>query len=349
VASSHFRPHSVCWDITEKTHSEGLVTVLEPLQLGPEDEEVYRALLAAPGSPTGPLARAAGCSVAHARAALARLADMRLVQRRPGRPVTFVPAPPDVAIASLVNELQSNLDQARLAIPDLLVQYQRGRASAEPGGLVEVLTGPQIGHRRFLEIQSTATEELLILDKPTDNPIGVDFGGEAPMLRRGVRCRGIYESSLLEVPGRLRYLRRLASLGEQARVAPRLPMRMVICDRRLAMLPLAPPTATGSAGGESVALVNPSSLLDALIELFEDYWQRSHPMWSRRGGGAQGLSPAEHEMLQLLGTGLKDEAIARQLGVSMRTARRRISALLTRLDSSSRFQAGAEAARRGLV
>jgi DNA-binding CsgD family transcriptional regulator len=318
--------------------------VLEPLHLGPEDEEVYRALLAAPGSAAGPLARAAGCSVAHARAALARLAEMRLVQRRPGRPVTFVPAPPDVAIASLVNELHSSLDQARLAIPDLLTEYQRGRASAEPGGLVEVLTGPQIGHRRFLEIQSTATEELLILDKPSANPIGgVDFGGEAPMLRRGVRCRGIYESSLLEVPGRLRYLRRLASLGEQARVSPRLPMRMVICDRRLAMLPLA---ATAPAG-ESVALVKPSGLLDALIEMFEDYWQRSHPMWSRRGH--EGISPAEHETLQLLGTGLKDEAIARQLGVSMRTARRRISALLTRLDASSRFQAGAEAVRRGLV
>jgi len=311
---------------------------------------VYRALLATPGSAAGPLARAAGCSVAYARAALTRLAEMRLVQRRPGRPVTFVPAPPDVAIASLVNELHSGLDQARLAIPDLLAEYQRGRASAEPGGLVEVLTGPQIGHRRFLEIQSTATEELLILDKPTDHPIGgVDFGGEAPMLRRGVRCRGIYESSLLEVPGRLRYLRRLASLGEQARVSPRLPMRMVICDRRLAMLPLAPPAATAPAG-ESVALVNPSSLLDALIEMFEDYWRRSHPMWARRGGdGVKGLSPAEHETLQLLGTGLKDEAIARQLGVSMRTARRRISTLLTRLDASSRFQAGAEAVRRGLV
>jgi DNA-binding CsgD family transcriptional regulator len=321
--------------------------VLEPLQLGPADEAVYRALLAMPGAATGPLARAAGCSVAHARAALARLADLRLVQRRPGRPVTFLAAPPDVAIAALVNELQSNLDQARLAIPDLLGEYQRGRATAEPGGLVEVLTGPQIGHRRFLEIQSTATDELLILDKVTDNVIGgVDFGGEAPMLRRGVRCRGIYESALLEVPGRLRYLRRLTSLGEQARVSPRLPMRMIICDRRLAMLPLAPPAASGP-GGESVALVNPSSLLDALIELFEDYWQRSHPMWAHRG--AQGLSPAEHETLQLLGTGLKDEAIARQLGVSMRTARRRISALLTRLDAASRFQAGAEAARRGLV
>src|SRR5581483_5221460 len=111
-----------------------------------------------------------------------------------------------VAIASLVNELQAGLDQTRRAIPDLLAAYQRGRASAEPAGLVEVQTGPQIGHRRFLEIQSTATEELLVLDKLADTPVGgVDFGGQAPLLRRGVRCRGIYEAPLLEVPGRLRY------------------------------------------------------------------------------------------------------------------------------------------------
>lgn len=323
--------------------------MLEPLHLGAEDEQVYRALLAAPGSAAGVLAEVTGCSIAYARAALARLVEMRLARRLPGRPVTFVAAPPDVAIASLVNELQSNLDQARLAIPDLLSTYQRGRASAEPGGLVEVQTGAQIGHRRFLDIQSTATQELLILDKPTGGAIGVDFGGQAPMLRRGVRCRVIYEASLLEVPGRIRYLRRLSSLGEQARVAPRLPMRMVICDRRLAMLPLTPAVAD-SGDGESVALVNPSGLLDALVEMFEDYWQRSHPMWARQSGDrANGLSPAERETLELLGTGLKDEAIARQLGVSMRTARRRISALLTRLDSSSRFQAGAEAVRRGLV
>ncbi|HKT05044.1 MAG TPA: helix-turn-helix transcriptional regulator [Rugosimonospora sp.] len=72
-------------------------------------------------------------------------------------------------------------------------------------------------------------------------------------------------------------------------------------------------------------------------------------MWSNRGIDGEGLSAAEHETLRLLGTGLKDEAIARQLGVSMRTARRRISTLLTRLGAVSRFQAGAETARRGLV
>jgi DNA-binding NarL/FixJ family response regulator len=54
-------------------------------------------------------------------------------------------------------------------------------------------------------------------------------------------------------------------------------------------------------------------------------------------------------VLQLLTTGLKDEAIARQLGTSMRTTRRRIASLLATLGVATRFQAGVEAARRGLL
>jgi DNA-binding CsgD family transcriptional regulator len=308
--------------------------VLEPLHLSPEAERLYRELLRAPGATAAQLARSAGCPIPRARAALGRLTQLRLIQRRPGRPVTFDPTPPDVAIAARVNELQADLDQARLAIPDLLHEYQRGRASTEPDGLVEVQSGPQIEHRRLVEIRSLATDELLTMGETIEAP-----------LRRGVRSRSLYEAALLEAPGRLLRLRRLISQGEQARVAPRLPTRMVICDRRLAMLPLAP---SAPGGGESVVLVNPSSLLDALIELFEDYWQRSHPV-TATPAAADGLSSADLETLRLLGTGMKDEAIARQLGVSMRTARRRISALLTRLGAASRFQAGAEAARRGFV
>jgi DNA-binding NarL/FixJ family response regulator len=100
-----------------------------------------------------------------------------------------------------------------------------------------------------------------------------------------------------------------------------------------------------------VVLVGPSALLDGLVEIFEAYWQRSTPLWStgRREVGGTGLSEEEYEVLQLLAAGLKDEAIARQLGISMRTARRRISSLITTLGVGTRFQAGVEAARRDLL
>jgi DNA-binding NarL/FixJ family response regulator len=55
------------------------------------------------------------------------------------------------------------------------------------------------------------------------------------------------------------------------------------------------------------------------------------------------------EILEGLMLGSKDEAMARQLGVSLRTVRRRVADLMTELGATTRFQAGMEAVRRGLV
>ena len=48
-------------------------------------------------------------------------------------------------------------------------------------------------------------------------------------------------------------------------------------------------------------------------------------------------------------TGAKDEAIARELGIGVRTLRRRMSHLMGLLDAETRFQAGMQAVRRGWV
>lgn len=343
--------------------------MLEPLGMGPVDERVYRAVLRSPGATAQAVASVTGLPPPLTRAALARLAAARLVRRQPSRPITFLATPPDIAITALVNERQADLERARLAIPELLAAHREATATTRPDTLVEVLTGPDVGHKRFLEIQAAATTELLIFDRVSDRRVTgePEVRAEAPMLGRGVRCRGLYEASSLDIPGRLPYIRRLASLGEQARVTSRLPMKMVICDRRLAMLPLSSPNpANGDGGGdgdrngdgdrsssgadgESVLLVGPSALLDALIEVFEAYWADGFPIASDAPRAGGGLSPAQHDVLHLLATGLKDEAIARQLGTSMRTARRRIAGVLGALGVTTRFQAGVEAARRGLL
>lgn len=59
------------------------------------------------------------------------------------------------------------------------------------------------------------------------------------------------------------------------------------------------------------------------------------------------ITPGEKALLGLLDTGLTDEAAARQLGVSVRTVRRQMAALMGKLGASSRFQAGHKAAERG--
>lgn len=322
--------------------------MLEPLGLAGVDERIYRAVLRHPGSSARDLVDASGQPLAQARAALNRLVTMRLVQRRGGRPITFQATPPDIAITGLVNERQADLDRTRLAIPDLLAEYQQATASSRPGSQLEVFTGPDIGYKRFVEIQSAAQTELLQFDRVSDRRFAgeIEVEAEAPVLSRGVRCRGIYESSSLDIPGRLPHIRRLATMGEQSRVAPQLPMKMVICDRRLALLPL---TAADDQNSESVVIVGRSALLDALIEVFEAYWRTSVPITAGIQPENTSLPPEQYEVLQLLTTGLKDEAIARQLGTSMRTTRRRIAGLLAALGVATRFQAGVEAARRGLL
>ncbi|MEU6781427.1 helix-turn-helix domain-containing protein [Nonomuraea angiospora] len=64
---------------------------------------------------------------------------------------------------------------------------------------------------------------------------------------------------------------------------------------------------------------------------------------------ASALSLEDRRLLALLAAGLKDDAIARQLGTSPRTLRRRLRLLLDELNAETRFQAGAQASRRGLV
>jgi len=54
-------------------------------------------------------------------------------------------------------------------------------------------------------------------------------------------------------------------------------------------------------------------------------------------------------LLTLLASGRTDEAAARQIGVSVRHLRRRVARLMDLLGASSRFEAGAEAARRGWI
>lgn len=59
------------------------------------------------------------------------------------------------------------------------------------------------------------------------------------------------------------------------------------------------------------------------------------------------ISDDDRSLITLLAGGLTDSAIARQLGWSTRTMRRRTGRLFEELSASNRFQAGVQAARRG--
>ncbi len=130
----------------------------------------------------------------------------------------------------------------------------------------------------------------------------------------------------------------------QARLLPRVPMKMKLADHTTAMLPLTP---TGTAGA---LVIRTPVIIAALREYFEMLWDRATPLRPERAAASAGrLTPAQQAVLELMAEGLNDGAIARRAGLSITTVRRHIAAIMTRLDVSTRFAAGAAAQRKGWI
>ncbi|MEU8539403.1 helix-turn-helix transcriptional regulator [Streptomyces sp. NPDC048717] len=163
-------------------------------------------------------------------------------------------------------------------------------------------------------------------------------------LDQGMRIRAIYRSRDATLPESADVLNRRAELGVEVRVAPELPLTMVIADDQYALLPLRP-----DAPGEGAILASGPVLVRGFLSLYEHCWHTAAPFGDdvapERGG--DGLSGQQRNALRLLADGMKDERIARHLGVSLRTVSRLISEVMQELGAGSRFEAGVRAVRLG--
>src|SRR5262249_24355184 len=152
-----------------------------------------------------------------------------------------------------------------------------------------------------------------------------------------VASRVLYDEQLLDLSDFIGTLRGLIEPREENRIRPSLPTKLLIVDRRTAVLPLAR-DATNSA--PSCVVVYSSALLDALLALSEQYGEAGAPVRLGDGGGIERGGPGggrgtgtptreQREILSLLLAGTTDQTIARQLQISVRTVQRHVSELMT--------------------
>ncbi|MEV0620911.1 helix-turn-helix domain-containing protein [Nonomuraea sp. NPDC050404] len=320
--------------------------LLEGLGVTVAEETAYRALLRHGPAALSELAAETGSSAAAIRRMLPRLEDLGLISRVAGRPLRVIATPPTIAIDLLVARRQEELTHSRAAAA-LLATEVAERGGPHPEEVLEVVTGRDAVSRRYLQLERNATKEMLVLVHP---PYAVDISDDQENRRRAARrgapvTRGIYSPLAFEQPGMLAHTRRAIADGEQARLGE-VPVKLAIADAGTAILPL---VSDEDRAVESALVVHPSALLDALVGLFETLWRAAVPLRLSPEGLAQDREGPDEEVLALLAAGMKDDAIARQLGLSPRTVQRRVQVLCERLGARTRFHAGFLAAHHDLL
>jgi DNA-binding CsgD family transcriptional regulator/predicted DNA-binding transcriptional regulator len=321
--------------------------VLEAIGLEPQDEEVYDALVRRTQATVTEIVHDCHLPASAARRILQSLVEL-------GRPVRYVAVSPDSSLEAILRERERQLDGVRTHIRALMDVYRASTRFAHPGELIEVISGRDEVNHRWVQLQQDTRFQMRGFDRPPyadpqehteSNPI------ELQLLKRGVKYRVIYDTSVLELPGWLEDVTAGMRHGEQARIAADLPMKLAISDDRLAIIPL---LRSGDSVVAASYLIHASPLLDALVALFEAVWERSVPV-RLTGLGAEPapeggeLSREEERLLTLLASGATDKAAGRALGWSERTVQRHITKLMRRLGARTRFQVAMEATRRGWI
>lgn len=256
-----------------------------------------------------------------------------------------------------------------------------------PAGLiptVDRIGDPEAARLQVAELLGAAREEIARI---TRSPMAGTPGrpnadhepAEIAALRRGVDLRLIYPTAFF-VDDRLHgMIRPRLSEGGQLRAVPDPPAELLVLDRHVVVLTEGRGgngngngngggggngNGNGNGGGNgsdgrdgyATLIVRGRGLVEALYALFESCWAQASTVDHYLGGEEEGdvetsapLGPSDRIMLRLLGDGAKDEVVARRLGVSVRTVRRRVSEILRLMDATSRFQGGVLAEKRGWV
>ncbi|MEU3406042.1 helix-turn-helix transcriptional regulator [Streptomyces sp. NPDC006670] len=316
---------------------------LRMLGVGPAAGRVYRSLLELAPAPLGELRRAAGLDGTEFAAAYGELVDAGLAGAAEEGADVAAPVPPAAGLEILARRRAAELEASRITVGGAFDSFRRRRLTAHDDHLVEVVTGDAVGPR-LRQAWASAREQIRQLESPPYFPQAEALDDALSTLARGVTQRVVYSKASLEVPGRLEAaIEPCIEAGEQARVAPTVPVKLLIIDEAYALVSLSIREADVH---NTTLVVQPCGLLSALVALFEQTWQQALPFHGRTTRPA-GLPPADRRLLRLLAGGAADEVIARELGISRRTFFRRLQILMARLGAENRFQLALQAQRNG--
>ncbi|WP_433173547.1 helix-turn-helix domain-containing protein [Actinoallomurus sp. CA-150999] len=311
----------------------------------PDEDAAYRYLITVPSATAATIATELDRPVPAVTVALAALARRGLVTSAGADPVRHVAAPPTIAGQVLLNQQREALVRAEAGLAELVKAYRQGSALRAVTEVVEVIKEPDAVRQRVTGMLRGARREMLALVAPPFLAITVDDEDAQIPVRVSGANRTVYDRRIFETPGALESARTYAHAEDEWRVHDRVPMKLIIVDRELAVLS----TVYAETGPPGTMLVHRSTLLEALLGFYELIWSQSVPLSLGLAvtPADSPLSDEERLVLSLLLTGMTDQAIAVHLGVGHRSVQRTVRRLMDLAEVGTRIQLGWHAHRYG--
>lgn len=260
-------------------------------------------------------------------------------------------SPPSVVLAQRLQPIEREIQERRRLSVDLADAFQPFLtiSALEPPTThaITVLEGfSRINAALDLAIAESRTEVLTVQPgggRP-EHVLSQALTRSKPLIERGISVRTLYQHTVRHSQSTFAYVDQMAGAKVEIRTLEELIERLIICDDTVAFIP--------AQADDTVALeLRHPGLVQYLTKVFEQLWHRATPLMEEAPyePSRDGISGVQLSIAKLLVEGYVDEAIARRLGMNVRTCRAHIAKLATALGSGSRAQLGFLIAQSGIL
>jgi sugar-specific transcriptional regulator TrmB len=194
-----------------------------------------------------------------------------------------------------------------------LPSINRFLESAVDDAELELLTAQPAGARRAVILQQAVDRDLRALE-------------------RGVTMHTLYQHTARRSRATRDHVERILERGAKVRTLDEFFNRLIVIDRRLAVIP---------GGSPDVALaIHDQSLVSYLADIFDRSWERARE-YDERGASDSDIAAEVRQLtVRMLTEGHSDPASAKRVGVSTRTYASYVAALKDEYGVETRFQLG---------
>jgi hypothetical protein len=186
----------------------------------------------------------------------------------------------------------------------------------------------------LLTAQPEAGRDPRFLAKAALRDIGV--------LERGITMRTLYQHSARRSSVTHKYVAAVTARGAEVRTLDEFFNRMIMVDRRVAVIPNRDEVAVA-------VVIREPAVVAFLVNVFERSWERGRPFTNRDTSLLKDIAAEQRAMtMRMLIEGHSDPVSAKRLGVSPRTYAGYVADLKADYDAQTRFQLGYTMGRMGV-